>query len=167
MTPPARFRIGKSAKAFRAFVRAPAATKATALEAAAALLLARLLVKHVPMRRWRRGLVLVEPPGPDAPKRRLSRRTAYVMRRIARHAPFSAICLPQAMALQWMLRRRGVASRLIFGARRKAEGAELDFHAWLTVGGKCVIGGGEIETFAALPPVGDVEPQPGRTIRCE
>ena len=165
MTPraaPLRF-----AKDFRVFVRAPAAAKATALEAAAALLVARLLVKHVRMRRWRRWLILVEAPGPDAPKRRLSRRTARILRRIARHAPFSAVCLPQAMALQWMLRRRGVASRLIFGARRSAEDAGLDFHAWLTVGGRCVIGGGEIETFAALPPVEDAEPQPGRTSRCE
>ncbi len=182
-------RFGQSAKAVRAFVRAPVATKAMALEAALFLLLARLLVAHVPMRRWRRWLVTAEEPAPAdgppadshfafsagdpegptpagehlarAPQRRLPRRVARIVRRAARHVPFPAVCLPQAMALQWMLRRRGVASRLIFGARRKTPRAGLDFHAWLTVGGECVIGGGEVETYAPLPPFDGIGPRPG------
>ena len=84
-----------------------------------------------------------------------------MVRRVARHVPFPAVCLPQAMALQWMLRRRGVASRLFFGARRKAQDSGLDFHAWLTVGGECVIGAGEVETYAALPPFDGIGPRPG------
>ena len=83
------------------------------------------------------------------------------MRRVAGHVPFPAVCLPQAMALQWMLRRRGVSSRLVFGTRRKAQDSGLDFHAWLTVGGECVIGAGEVETYAALPPFGGIGPRPG------
>ena len=154
-------------KAVRVFVRAPAASKAMALEAMLFLLLGRLLVKHAPMRRWRRWLFMGEEPASAgerlrrAPNRRLSRRAARIVRRVARHAPFSAVCLPQAMALQWMLRRRGVESRLVLGARRRAHCAGLDFHAWLTVGGKCVIGGNEVETYATLPPVDGLEPRPG------
>ena len=157
-----------------------------ALEAALFLLLARLLVVHVPMRHWRRWLVTAEGPapagGPPAdshsagnpegpapagahlactPPQRLPRRVARIVRRVAPHVPFPAVCLPQAMALQWMLRRRGVASRLFFGARRKAQGAGLDFHAWLTVGGECVIGAGEVETYAPLPPFDGIGPRPG------
>ncbi len=182
-------RLGQSAKAVRAFVRAPVAAKATALEAALFLLLARLLVAHVPMRRWRRWLVTAEAPAPTgrpaadshvascagdpegpalagehpagAPRRRLPRRVARIVRRVARHVPFPAVCLPQAMALQWMLRRRGVSSRLVFGTRRKAQDSGLDFHAWLTVGGECVIGAGEVETYAALPPFDGIGPRPG------
>ena len=199
-------------KAVRSFVRAPVAAKAMALEAALLLLLARLLVRYVPMRHWRHRLATAEEPapagGPSAdlgvalspcdpespepagehlprapeheapagarqhggaafightPVRQLPRRAARIVRKVARHVPFPAVCLPQAMALQWMLRRRGIASRLIFGARRKAEGTGLDFHAWLTVGGKCVIGAGEIETYAALPPFDGAGPRPGRT----
>ncbi len=169
----AGLRFGKSAQAVRAFVRAPVAAKAMALEAALFLLSARLLVAHVPMRHWRRWLTTAEEPAPAGSRiacsagdaegpvptgeplarpQRLPRRVARIVRRVAGHVPFPAVCLPQAMALQWMLRRRGVSSRLVFGARRKAEDRELNFHAWLTVGGECVIGGGEVETYAALPP---------------
>ena len=160
-------RFRRTAKAVRAFVRAPFAAKAMALEAALLLLLARLLVKYVPMRHWRHRLVTSERPGsggarlPLSPVQRLPRRAAHVVRVVARHVPFPAVCLPQAMALQWMLRRRGVESRLTFGARRKANGPNLDFHAWLTVGGECVIGGGELMTYTVLPPFDGVGSRPG------
>ena len=181
--------LGDLLEALRAFTRAPVAVKAMALEAALFLLLARLLVKYVPLRHWRHRLSTTEEPapagGPPAnpqaasssgdpersepsggylprtPERRLSRGAARVVRRVARHVPFPAVCLPQAIALQWILRRRGVKSRLVFGARHKAQGTGLDFHAWLTVGGKCVIGGGELETYAALPPFDGAGSQPG------
>ena len=56
------------------------------------------------------------------------------------------------MAAQWMLRRRGVPSRLVFGARRKAApGGGNDYHAWLTVDGKCVVGGWRAETYKPPP----------------
>ena len=66
--------------------------------------------------------------------------------------PFEAACLPRAMAAQWMLLRRGVPSRLVFGARRPAApGGGNDYHAWLTVDGERVIGGRRAETYRPLP----------------
>ena len=145
-----------------AFVRAPVVVKVMALEAVLLLLLARLLVKYVPMRRWRHRLSTVEEGGPPFEGRRLARKVARVVRRVARHVPFRAVCLPQAMAAQWMLRRRGISSRLFFGARRRLRPATaspeerpasgMDFHAWLTVGDACVLGGAERDTYVALPP---------------
>ena len=226
--------LRKSVKALYTFVRAPAGTKAMALEAALFLWVARLLVRHVPLRHWRHRLVTAEEPGPatgrpaaggrpedagdpaDAhtafaatgvettagaeasapvavgaaveehppgalvreallgaaqgggtasagrtPAQRFPRRVAYIVRKVAHHVPFHAVCLPQAMALQWMLRRRGVPSRLVFGTRREAGGMGLEFHAWLTVAGECVIGAEEAETFTALPSFDGSEPRPG------
>ena len=126
------------------------------LEAAALLAVARLLVKHVPMRYWRAWLTTADAP-PAAPRQDLVYTIARSVRSVARRRPMHAVCLPQAMAGQWMLRRRGVASRLWFGVRKGAAGAadnaiEMEYHAWLTVDGECVLGGGEIETFTALPP---------------
>ena len=133
------------------------------LEAAVLLCLARLLVAHVPMRHWRAWLTTADTPlatprqGLATPRQGLARTVAKTVRSVARRWPLNAVCLPQAMAGQWMLRRRGVASRLWFGVRKAANGsaanaAELEYHAWLTVDGKCVLGGGEIETYAVLPP---------------
>ena len=52
-----------------------------------------------------------------------------------------APCLPTALVAQWMLRRRGVASKLCLGVRRDA--AVLAAHAWLEIDGKIVFGSAE------------------------
>ena len=149
-------------KILRSFVRLPVATQALALEAALLLLLARLLVERVPMRYWRHRLdTAPDPPAGRAeeggnnapPAPRLPRRVGRIVRKVARRAPFRALCLPQAMAAQWMLRRRGVRSRIVFGARRRGTpGRALEFHAWLIVAGECVLGAEEARTFTPLPP---------------
>ena len=133
------------------------------VEAAALLGLARLLVKYVPMRHWRAWLTTADTPLATPRRLALARTVARTVRSVARRWPLRAVCLPQAMAGQWMLRRRGVASRLWFGVRKAANdsvanAAELEYHAWLTVNGKCVLGGGETETYAVMPPF-DAVPQ--------
>jgi hypothetical protein len=45
-----------------------------------------------------------------------------------RHHLYPMTCLRRALALQWMLARRGIETKLCFGVRR-AEG--LEAHAWL------------------------------------
>ena len=145
------------------FPRSRVAGWPRALEAALLLCVARALVKHVPLRYWRAWLTTSDVAGPAedgaATARRVrARAVARTVRSVARRAPFKAVCLPQAIVAQWMLRRRGVASRLWFGVRRAtADGdgnaARLEYHAWLTVGAKCVLGGGEIASYATMPPM--------------
>lgn len=157
-----------SVDGLRRFLRLPAAKQVLALEAACALLLARALVLHVPMRYWHRRLDTAaesstgEQRQSAAAARRVPRSIARAVRKVARRMPFQALCLPQAMAAQWMLRRRRIQSRLVFGVRRgNTPGSTLDFHAWLIVAGACVIGAEEVETFVPLPmPVPDGS-QPG------
>jgi hypothetical protein len=45
-------------------------------------------------------------------------------------------CLPQALALAWLLGRRGVAAELRFGARKHHDA--LQAHAWLCCSGKAL-----------------------------
>ena len=145
----------------RAFVRAPATTRWMALEAAFFLLAARLLVAYAPGRRWRRWVAAAEGEAaasgfPPAQRRILPssrpvpRRIGWLVPKVAASAPFEAACLPQALAARWMLRRRGVASRLCFGVRRPS-GADLEVHAWLTTEGEGVVGCREAETYRAFP----------------
>ena len=46
-------------------------------------------------------------------------------------SPLGLTCLPQSLAVMWLLRRRGVAAELRFGA--KLETGNLDAHAWVAV----------------------------------
>ena len=146
-------------KSLRSFLRSPTSSKAMALEAALLLLLARLLVLYVPMRHWRHRLTTSEPATCPAQPPFMAWKVVRIVRRVAAHVPFQAVCLPQAMAAQWMLRRRDLPSRMSFGARRGRDAAaanDLEFHAWLNVGGKCILGGQEVATYSALPPFDEI-----------
>ena len=148
--------MAKRLSGLASFLRLPAATKAMAVEAAVLLVLARCLVAYVPLRRWRSRIATA--PQERLPVPALVRRVSWVVGRVADAVPFAAVCLPQAMAAQWMLRRRGVASQLTMGVRpeavspKRGSAPRLAYHAWLQVGGQCVIGGRGIETYSAFPP---------------
>ncbi len=82
-----------------------------------------------------------------------TRKVGRIVGKVAHHLPFRVRCLPQAMAGQWMLRRRGVRSTLVFGVRRgQTKDNHLEFHAWLIAGGECVLGGAEVGSYTAFPP---------------
>ena len=70
---------------------------------------------------------------------RLAEEIGWATVSAARHVPFKAVCLPQAMAARIMLRRRGVASVLHFGAAKGRE-KTIDAHAWLDAAGVEVTG---------------------------
>ena len=67
----------------------------------------------------------------------------------ARNVPWRAMCIQQGLALQWMLRRRGVDARLHYGIA-KDEGGELQAHVWVAAGGAVVIGGAEAPRFKCV-----------------
>lgn len=60
-------------------------------------------------------------------------RIATLVNTAASHAPFPASCLTRSLLLGWILRRRGVASRLRIGVR--LTGGVLDAHAWVEYAG--------------------------------
>jgi hypothetical protein len=67
---------------------------------------------------------------------------------VARVSPsLGASCLPQSLALQWLLARRGIAARVCIGVR--VTGAPFPAHAWVEIDGRSEARG-EGEGYARL-----------------
>jgi hypothetical protein len=118
-------------------------------EASARLIAARIRLAVLPFRRIAPTLGSFVPPSdPRIAERRaaappeqtrVAEQIGWAVTRAARHVPFEAVCLPQAMAAHAMLKRRGIASAMHFGARRSEE-KPIDAHAWLDAAGVEVTG---------------------------
>jgi hypothetical protein len=116
-------------------------------EALAALALASLAIALLPFRRVAAAA--------SAPGHRKLRADSEAVRRArsavngwARRVPWRTVCFQKGLALHWMLRRRGIPSVLLYGARRQGDG--LAAHVWVDVDGETVIGGEEAPNFACL-----------------
>jgi transglutaminase superfamily protein len=129
------------------------------VEAAAWLLVARLALALAPFPLIARRLGAFVPPAdprvaavsaPTTPgQARIAREVSWAVTRAAAHAPFRAVCLPQAMAGRIMLSRRGVASAMHFGAA-KGQDRPLNAHAWLDAAGVKVTGYPVAPQFAEI-----------------
>ncbi len=103
---------------------------------------AQLLVTWVPFNRWRdtlgfqgAGRELSAAPAIDA------RRLAADVEWAATRLPFGAKCLPRAMALSWMLRRRMLGHAVVIAVRPSHLRRSPDaVHAWLEIDGEKIIG---------------------------
>lgn len=109
------------------------------LEALGALIAARTGLALIPFRWWRGRL------GLDGEARTAELMTAQRLsihvERAAGRLPFETKCLPRAMALSAMLRRRAIPHRVILAARpAAARRADDDLHAWVDVAGTIVLG---------------------------
>jgi len=128
-------------------------------EAVTYLLAARLALIFIPFPRLAPRLGSFVPPtdpragearmaaAPDQTK--LAEEIGWAVTRAARYLPFKAVCLPQAMAAQVMLKRRGVKSVMHFGAAKGTD-KPLDAHAWLDAAGVEVTGYPVAENFAEI-----------------
>lgn len=133
--------------------------RALLFEATAWLLLARLSLLCISFPRLAAHLgTVVAPTDPRAraaasaasrDAAQLAAEIGWAVTRAARHVPFRAVCLPQAMAARLMLRRRGVASVLHFGART-GQTKPIDAHAWLDAAGVKVTGYPVADAFTEI-----------------
>lgn len=114
------------------------------------LVVARFLIARIAFGRWRASLGRIASgnktlPASSQRERAMAEGCGHAVRRAARRLPGS-LCLPQAMALQWMLRRRGVPATLLMGVAGHGarHGALGDLHAWVEMGGAPLLddGGG-------------------------
>ncbi|MFL6730244.1 MAG: lasso peptide biosynthesis B2 protein [Sphingomicrobium sp.] len=105
-------------------------------KASALLCWARLLIAWIPFDRWRGTL------GFDGPVRLSdARRHAAVVEWAARRLPFAFKCLPRAMALSWILRRKRLGHTVVFAVRpAQLRNSADSLHAWVEVGGTTLIG---------------------------
>ena len=128
------------------FLSHPRHGRAATLEAMALLALARLLVARVPLARWRASLGEAVPPDTADGGLRLdanlaARRLARAVERASARLPGQSQCLPRAMALQWLLRRRGLGGSLLIGVLAgSSRGSIDDLHAWVVRRGEILIG---------------------------
>jgi hypothetical protein len=67
-------------------------------------------------------------------------RVRWAVLAAARIAPAQFTCFPQSLAAYLMLRRRHVASTIVYGVARSAKGTFIA-HTWLMVGERTVVGG--------------------------
>ena len=104
------------------------------------LLAARLLIAVVPFRiyrDWLGGRADARQPADVKAARRLA---AQVERAVWR-LPLVIKCLPQSMALSWLLRSAGMPHILVFAVRPpgRRDGSD-DLHAWVEVTDRIVLG---------------------------
>lgn len=113
------------------------------------LVFARVLITLVPLRRWRGSLGRVAAAPQAVPISLVHRRVVRAVLRATGWLPGDYVCLPRAMAVQWMLRRRGQPSALVFGVLPEhASGDMHALHAWVEVGNEVIIGADPTRTYA-------------------
>lgn len=76
-------------------------------------------------------------------------RVRWAVQVCAARVPWKAVCFQQGLAAQWMLRRRGVASQMYYGAKPDPEKG-LAAHVWVRDGDTDVIGVDAAQGFAVL-----------------
>lgn len=78
------------------------------------------------------------------------RELAWAVDRVGRFLPKTLNCLPQALALQRMLKRRGARGVIRFGMRKTPEG--MTAHAWLVLNEEVLIGSlPHLDEYSAFP----------------
>jgi hypothetical protein len=120
-------------------------------EATVMLLMAKLAVRFVSSERlfaW-----TGRPPGRT---RRFSGDevgwVAWSVERVGSKPWMNALSLPLALAAQYMLRRRGIESRLCLGVAR--DGNALTAHAWVEIGQHIIVGGVAASGFTRVASFG-------------
>lgn len=124
------------------------------LEAFALLGTARLLVIFIPFRWLAVSLgkhmnesdALVDPSD-----LRIAGMVSQAVRSSADHTFWESACLPQAVAGQWMLKRRRIAATLYLGvAKDETKPKKLAAHAWLRCGDAILTGAAGHERFTVV-----------------
>jgi hypothetical protein len=119
------------------------------------LLGATIAVRTLPFRRTARFAGLIEGasmPEASEPQLAYADSVGWAVSAMARRTPWTSTCLMQAVAGAALLRRRRIPADVYFGvAKDGTQPKGLVAHAWLTCGGRVLIGDGpERERYAVV-----------------
>jgi hypothetical protein len=131
-------------KAIRTFARLTPIERARLIEAVWMLTVATGLLKGLGFKRIsnRVGRHMAEGhPLTDPSQIAAADLIRWAVRAVGDRLPWKPVCLPRALAAQWMLRRQGIPSTLYLGLDPDRA---LDAHAWVRAG-PVVVAGGPIE----------------------
>lgn len=149
----AAFRISPSVQGnriIRRFLALEAGKKQLIVEAVLALLIASGAIRLLPFRRAFK--VGTRPLGR---KRAVAIRDAvWAVEAAGARVPWRVVCFQKGLALQAMLRRRGIDAQLHYGVGFDPA-RSLRAHVWVSAEGDIVIGGDEAPKFrllASMPP---------------
>jgi Transglutaminase-like superfamily len=124
------------------------------LEAFVLLGFARLLVLTVPFKWLARSLGRhMNESGEHVEPSELqrARMIGAAVRSSANYTPWESVCLPQAVAAQWMLKRRRISATLYLGvAKNETLPQKLAAHAWLRCGQTILTGASGHRQFAVV-----------------
>ena len=141
----ARAVLARTASLARRARRLPASSWGTLIRVLPLLVAVRMALWVLPYRTVSR---LFDVPSHEiaARPKATPKRTVALIRTVAwagRTLLADRPCLTQAIAGRWLLARRGYASDLKMGVRRKDDGEGIAAHAWLEMDGRIVLGGGD------------------------
>ena len=138
-------------RSLRKFFALPPGKKGLYCEAFCYVVLVRLALTFVPFRwvlAWSKRRERETPRRSVTGSKDSEAMFARVVLGISRRVP-AASCLTQALALQYLLARRGLHSELRIGVRK--EGRDFRAHAWLVTGEKVSIGGGsQLDSYVPI-----------------
>lgn len=135
------------------FLRRPSGERRLLAEAAVTLAAVKVMLLAVPFDRWRH--LLENPPENVAPQTptAVSKEVARAVSLLSRYSAGSLTCLPQALAVRSMMRRRGLHCQLRVGVAR-ARDAGIRAHAWVVYDGEVIIGRlPDLDQFTVLSPL--------------
>ncbi len=123
------------------FLRLPPADRRLLAEAAVVLAVTRLGLWLVPTWRLRRAMVRASRRvrSEASTSHSCAQRAGWAVTRASMYIP-RATCLPQALAVLFLLERRGYSPDLRIGLTRATE-TQVEGHAWVEHEGEVVLGG--------------------------
>ena len=124
------------------------------LEAFTLLAVARLLVLTVPFK-WLASSIgkhmSESGENVDPSELQRARMVGQAVRSAANYTPWKSVCFPQAVAAQWMLKRRHIPATLYLGlSKNEALPQKLAAHAWLRCGGVILTGASGHRQFTVV-----------------